>query len=608
MYVFGAFLFGNTLMSHIRITTFLFGCNFVTVINLILMKLKFILAFSALLLAGGLLAQHTVSERTMTNPLNLSYRFQTEGVCRREAADPVIVLFRDTYYLFASHTSGYWYSKDLKNWEYVRSHNLKTVEAWAPAVFVYKDAIYYLAMGEKQLYKSIDPIHDQWEEVTADMDKYGDPAFFLDNDGRVYLYYGCSDWAPIKGIEVDPENGFKTIGKEVDLIPHNARRLGWEVFGEKNNIYETRGWNEAPCISRHGDYYYLQYAAPGTELTTYCTGAYVSKNPLGPYQCMPGAPFSIKPGGFITGAGHGHPFKDRYGNDWYVSTMIIAGKDHFERRIGIFPAYYNEGNAHAITDYMDFPFILPDKKEDFSKTDLSAGMNLLSYGKAMSASSSYSAANRAENAGDENIKTIWSAATGQKGEWLQMDLGKPMQVAAVQVCFADEGFQTYRRDKDIPVYQYVVEYSPDGQHWEVLADRSGNVKDQIYELIPLAKDVKTRFVRVRNTKDFTVGQFSIADMRLFGKAAGKKPGTVTNFKAKRGEDRRRISFSWDEVDKACGYMIRWGVKPDALGNAVMVRGNEAEFGFFDSEASYYVSIEVFNESGKGKQLSGVKVD
>ena len=37
----------------------------------------------------------------MSNPLNLSYRFQTDGVCRREAADPVIILFKDQYYLFA---------------------------------------------------------------------------------------------------------------------------------------------------------------------------------------------------------------------------------------------------------------------------------------------------------------------------------------------------------------------------------------------------------------------------------------------------------------------------------------------------------------------------
>lgn len=103
------------------------------------------------------------------------------------------------------------------------------------------------------------------------------------------------------------------------------------------------------------------YATPGTEFTSYCTGVYIARNPLGPYTCMPGAPFAIKPGGFITGAGHGHPFKDRYGNNWYVGTMIVSAKEHFERRIGIFPAYYQDGYAHAITDYTDFPFILPEK-------------------------------------------------------------------------------------------------------------------------------------------------------------------------------------------------------------------------------------------------------
>lgn len=41
------------------------------------------------------------------------------------------------------------------------------------------------------------------------------------------------------------------------------------------------------------------YAAPGTEFTSYCTGVYVSKNPLGPYTCMPGAPFAIKAGDLL---------------------------------------------------------------------------------------------------------------------------------------------------------------------------------------------------------------------------------------------------------------------------------------------------------------------
>lgn len=541
------------------------------------------------------------------NPLNLNYRFYTDGVCHRTTADPVIVLFNDRYYLFASHSSGYWHSSDLKDWTYVATRTLKAVEVWAPAVFVYKDAIYYLGMGERRIFKSTHPEKDEWEELKVDLPGFGDPALFQDNDGRVYLYYGCSDNAPIKGFEVDPEKGFKAIGPEVDLIPHNSERLGWEVFGDKNELHDKKGWNEAPCITRQGDYYYLMYAAPGTEFTSYCTGVYVSRNPLGPYTCMPGAPFAIKPGGFITGAGHGHPFKDRYGNDWYVATMIVAAKEHFERRVGIYPAYYQDGYAHAFTAYMDFPFILPNKKIDFSKEDLSTKMNLLSYGKTMSASSSLET-HQAALAADENIKTWWSASTGRKGEWLQIDLGKVMEISALQICFADEGFQTYRHDKNVPVYRYIAEYSSDGKKWQTLADCSENTKDHIYELINLEKTVKAQFVRITNAKDFAVGKFSVADLRLFGQSGDKKPQPVSNFTAARNTDRRRMAFSWDKQSSAEGYVIRWGISPARIDHAVMVYDNQAEFGFFDRDMTYYVTIEAFNESGKGKRSKPLKIN
>lgn len=548
----------------------------------------------------------TCGKVVMTNPLNLNYRFQTDGVCRREAADPVIVFFKDRYYLFASHSSGYWHSPNLRDWTYVQTRTLKAVEVWAPAVLSYKGALYYLGMGEKRIFRSVNPAADEWEELAVDLPGLGDPAFFQDDDGRVYLYYGCSDSAPIRGMEVDPENGFRPLGPAVDLIPHRSERFGWEVFGERNEQLDRKGWNEAPCITRQGDCYYLMYAAPGTEFTTYCTGVYVSKNPLGPYTCMPGAPFATKAGGFVRGAGHGHPFKDRYGNDWYVATVVMASREHFERRIGIFPAYYQDGRAHAITDYMDFPFVVPDKRVDFSSCSVSAGLNLLSYGKQTSASSSVPE-HPASRATDEDVRTWWSAATGRKGEWLQMDLGRPMSVSALQVSFSDEGFQTYRRDKDVPVYQYVAEYSTDGKDWKMLVDRSGNTADQIYELVLLESPVEARFVRVRNTQDFPVGKFSIADLRLFGKAAGKAPRRVSGFTATRKSDKRRIEFAWDEQPRAEGYVIRWGVAPGCLDNAVMVRGEAAEFGFFDRDLSYYFSIEAFNECGQSKACKPVHV-
>ena len=50
---------------------------------------------------------------------------------------------------------------------------------------------------------------DTWEEVDTKFEyPQHDPAFFKDDDGRVYLYWGCSDVDPIMGVEVDPKRWF----------------------------------------------------------------------------------------------------------------------------------------------------------------------------------------------------------------------------------------------------------------------------------------------------------------------------------------------------------------------------------------------------------------
>ena len=62
----------------------------------------------------------------------------------------------------------------------MKTRNLKTVENWAPAVLVYKNAIYHLSMGDQRIYRSTNPDADEWEEVEPAVDKYGDPALFQD--------------------------------------------------------------------------------------------------------------------------------------------------------------------------------------------------------------------------------------------------------------------------------------------------------------------------------------------------------------------------------------------------------------------------------------------
>ncbi len=546
----------------------------------------------------------------ITNPLNISYRFYNDKntPVHRTTADPVM-LYHDDYYLFASHSSGYWYSHDLRSWTYVRTQTLLTAEAWAPAVFVYDDAIYYLGMGEERLFRSTDPKDDQWEDVPNELPTLGDPAFFLDNDGRVYAYYGLSAGGYIYGFEVDPKQNWKVVSPVTELIPSQGERFGWEVPGDNNEKTNEKGWNEGACITHQGDWYYLMYATPGTEYITYCSGVYVSKSPLGPFVPMDGAPFASKPTGFITGGGHGHPFVDRYGNQWFVATLIIGVREHYERRVGIFPAYYTaDGYGHAVTLDMDMPFRLPQEKVDFSTENLLLDMNLLSYGKKMTASSSLNAQMRPNNAADDNVRTWWSASSGRSGQWLRMDLGRTMDVEALQVCFADEGFKSYRQDTDIPVYKYKVEGSVDGSEWHMILDRTQNTEDQIYELVVLPESEQVRYLRVTNTKAFDVGQFSISDFRVFGHADGTVPDPCNAISADRSaEDFRRISVSWDASADAMGYILHWGTRPDRMNHSARVFGTSVNYGFFDRVATYYFSVTPFNETGKGQTSDVIEV-
>jgi xylan 1,4-beta-xylosidase len=99
--------------------------------------------------------------RTFANPINIEYRFSLDAPSRREAADPVIVLFGDDYYLFASKSGGYWHSRDLAEWTFVKPEGLP-IEAYAPGIMAYQGALYYTAC-DIGLYKTSDPKSGKWE-------------------------------------------------------------------------------------------------------------------------------------------------------------------------------------------------------------------------------------------------------------------------------------------------------------------------------------------------------------------------------------------------------------------------------------------------------------
>ena len=134
---------------------------------------------------------------------------------------------------------------------------------------------------------------------------------------------------------------------------------GWERFGEYHDNTFLKPFIEGSWMTKHNNKYYLQYGAPGTEFSGYGDGVYVGEHPLGPFTYQSHNPFSFKPGGFATGAGHGATYQDVYGNWWHVSTMIINVKNNFERRIGIWPAGFDKDDIlYSNTAFGDYPTYL----------------------------------------------------------------------------------------------------------------------------------------------------------------------------------------------------------------------------------------------------------
>lgn len=538
---------------------------------------------------------------TFCNPLDLDYRFRLEDASRREAADPAIVYFKHEYWLFASKCGGYWHSPDFRDWIFVEGKNLP-IEDYAPAPAVINGQMYYTAFGTKAIYRAEDLKAGVWAKA-GDLSGYADPALFQDDDGKVYMYYGCSPGGGISVVELDPAHGFVEIGKPVLCFKCDPPHRGWEVRGNDNaGTIENGKLSEEPYIegawmTKHGGKYYLQYAAPGTEFHSYADGVFVSDKPAGPYVYAPYSPFSQKPTGFATGAGHSATFQDPGGNDWRISTMVISQRHMFERRLGVFPiGFHDDGQIVCNTYLGDYPQFLPGTKTSPAK-DNSPGWMLLSRAKKAEASSAL-ANFPVTNAFDENIQTWWCAETANAGEWLKVDLGKTCRIESMQINFADEGSQFHGKLHN-DAYQYYIEASRDGSRWEKILDRSDNHRDAPHDYEQLDKSVKARYVRLVNVHCAAGAKFSISDFRIFGDGLQRAPGAVKEIKVERNAaDGRKAKIFWPPSARAEFYIIRFGIAPDRLfQNYQIYDATEAQINSLNSGVKYYFTVDAVNDSG-----------
>ncbi|UTA68088.1 family 43 glycosylhydrolase [Emticicia sp. 21SJ11W-3] len=583
---------------------------------------RFQLLFSLLFITSFSLAQSPqlniakpkpFKQKTFCNPMDINYQYNweqtNEKISYRSGADPVIITHKNEYYLFHTIQGGYWKSKDLLNWHYIIPSRWPMEDMCAPAAISVRDTLYLFqsTFQQRPIFYTTTPengklhFYNRWlPQLPKDIGPW-DPALFHDEDtDRWFMYWGSSNVYPLFGAELDKNKNltYKEKNNYKGLIYLHPEKHGWERFG-RDHRDTIKPFTEGAWMTKHNGKYYLQYGAPGTEYNVYANGTYVGDDPLGPFTYAPYNPVSYKPGGFMTGMGHGNTFKDLYGNYWNTGTPWIAVNWNFERRIEMVPAGFDkDGQMYANTRFADFPQILPTKKWT-DKNELFAGWMLLSYKKPVRSSSVQDEKFSANLVTDENPRTFWVAKTNKSGETLTIDLEKPQDVHSLQINYTDYKSDIY--DSALPkVYiQYRLYASTDAKNWTKIVDNTNEQRDRPNAYEELAKPVRARYIKFENVH-VPMPNLAISDIRIFGKGTGKAPVTPEGLTASRQTDERNADISWQKVPDAVGYNILWGIAPDKLYQTYQIWGDapsNLELRALTVGQKYYFAIEAFNENG-----------
>ena len=584
----------------------------------------------------------------LCNPVNINYRYQFNmdprlhgkmKICR-EAADPSMILFHGRYYIFASMTLGVWVSDDLAHWENHRLPKELPLYDYAPDVRVMGDWVYFCASRREEncdRYRTKDILNGPYEKIKGSF-PFWDPNLFIDDDGRVYFYWGCSNITPIWGVELDPQT-MQPISEKRVLVEGHPFEVGYERVGEDNSqlpaseaeidaayaafhkrqgisedqvpeqvkplirgMFSRKPYIEGAWMDKQNGRYYLQYACPGTQYNTYSDGVYVSSSPLGPFTLAGNNPYSYKPGGFLPGAGHGSTMRDKKGAWWHTATMRISMNHDFERRVGIWPAGFDaDGELFCNQRYGDWPMTVEgDPWRD-------PAWMLLSAGKKATASS-FTEGHEPEKATEENVQTWWRASTTDRTEWLQIDLGRDFDVHAIQINFADDkidipcpgqivgGSQArYIEERDLAT-QWKLTGSADGKDWFVIEDKSDVQTDLTHDLILREEGIRVRFLRLSDMAVPYGQQPCISGLRVFGLGQGEKPAAPV-FTVRREND-LDMMVSVQSQENTLGYNILFGNSPNKLYHSSMnFKAGDQRIGALIKGRNYFVRVDAFNENG-----------
>ena len=86
--------------------------------------------------------------------------------------------------------------------------------------------------GKCDRYRTKDILNGPYEKIEGTFD-FWDPNLFVDDDGKVYFYWGCSNETPMWGVELDPQTMNQRERKK-NMIYADPYKYGYERIGDDN--------------------------------------------------------------------------------------------------------------------------------------------------------------------------------------------------------------------------------------------------------------------------------------------------------------------------------------------------------------------------------------
>ncbi|MCP2243958.1 Beta-xylosidase [Lentzea aerocolonigenes] len=267
-------------------------------------------------------------------------------------ADPNIVRFGDTYYIYAT-TDGFpgwsstsfnaWSSKDLVNWtKHEKILDLgpgvswADSRAWAPTIAQKNGKYYFYFCADAKIGVAVSdsptgPFTDVLGKPLIASNPNGgqaiDPAVFTDDNGQSYLYWG---------------NG------EAYVVPLNADMTSFDATKIKH-VTGLDGFREGLFMTKRGGTYHLTWSIDDTGSENYRVGYATVTGPMLDGLVNRGVILEKDPSLGILGTGHHSIVQAPGTDDWYIAyhRFAIPGGDGTHREVTIDRLRFNSDGTMA---------------------------------------------------------------------------------------------------------------------------------------------------------------------------------------------------------------------------------------------------------------------